>query len=147
MATRWFALVIGVVYLLVGVAGFIPALGSDRMTPALEVESHYRDLFGLFPINLLHNVVHLLVGVLGLAAYRSFGSARAYSRGLAVFYAVLAVMGMIPALDTMFDYIPLFSHDIWLHALTVLAAAYFGWAVDEEGSGEPLHSDMRGTVR
>lgn len=147
MATRWFSLVIGVVYLLVGIAGFIPALGSERMDPALHVESHYRDLFGLFPVNILHSVVHLLVGVLGLLAYRSFGSAQAFSRGLAVFYGVLTVMGMIPALDTTFDYIPLFSHDVWLHALTALAAGYFGWAVDEEDSGEPLHSDMRGTVR
>lgn len=146
MATRWFALVIGIVYLLVGVAGFIPALGSDRIEPHLEVDSHYRDLFGLFPVNLLHNIVHLAVGALGVLAYSSFPSARAFSRGLAIFYAILTAMGMIPALETTFDLIPLFSHDIWLHALTALAAGYFGWAVDEDDSGEPIHGDMRPTV-
>jgi hypothetical protein len=145
--TRRFALVIGGVYLLVGIAGFIPALGSDRHTPELVFDAHYRNLFGLFPVNALHNVVHLLVGAFGVLAYRGFGSARLYCRGLAVFYALLTAMGMIPTLDTVFGLIPVFSHDIWLHALTAFAAAYFGWAVDEDDSGEPIHADLRGTVR
>ncbi|HEV2127044.1 MAG TPA: DUF4383 domain-containing protein [Thermomicrobiales bacterium] len=147
MGTRWFALVVGVVYLVIGIAGFIPALGVDRHTPDLAIESHYRDLFGLFPINILHNVVHLSVGVLGIVAYRSFASARLYCKGLAIFYGVLAIMGMIPVLNTTFDLIPIFSHDIWLHALTALAAAYSGWAVSEDDTGEPLRSDPPGTVR
>lgn len=147
MATRWFALVIGGVYLLIGIAGFIPALGVDRHTPDLTIDAHYRDLFGLFPVNAPHNMVHLLVGALGVLAYRSFNSARLYCRSLAIFYGLLTAMGMIPVLDTVFDLIPVFSHDVWLHALTAFAAAYFGWAVDEDDSGEPIHADMRGTVR
>jgi uncharacterized membrane protein len=147
MATRWFALIIGVVYLLVGIAGFIPALGDDRTSPDLVVDSHYRDLLGLFPINILHNIVHLLIGLAGIAAYRTYGSARAYSRGLAILYAILAVMGLIPVLETTFDLIPLFSHDIWLHAATALVAAYFGWVARPEVDDEPLRTEPYGTVR
>jgi hypothetical protein len=91
-------------------------------------------LLGLFPVNVVHHLVHLLVGVLGIAAYRAFDSARLYSRGLAIVYGVLAVMGLISAanLDTMFGLTPLFSHDVWLHAGTAIIAAYFGWGpVDE----------------
>ena len=44
--TRYFALVIGIVYLVVGIAGFIPAFGTERTTPDLAVEANYQDLFG-----------------------------------------------------------------------------------------------------
>ncbi len=129
MNTRTFALVAGIIYLLVGVAGFIPALGDERNSPDLTVDSLYFDLLWLFPVNILHNLVHLLIGALGVLAARSFDAARRYSQALAVVYAVLAVMGLIDAgnLHTTFELIPLFSHDIWLHALTAAVAAYFGF--------------------
>ena len=98
-------------------------------------------MLGLFPVNVVHHLVHLLVGILGIAAYRAFDSARLYSRGLAIVYAVLAVMGLISAanLHTMFGLTPLFSHDVWLHAGTAIIAAYFGWgpvdARDEAAGG------------
>ena len=129
MNTRTFALAAGIVYLVVGVAGFIPALGDDRDLPDLAVDALYFDLFWLFPVNVLHSLVHLLIGVLGVLASRSYDGARLYARALAVVYALLAVMGLIDAgdLDTTFELIPLFSHDIWLHALTAAVAAYFGF--------------------
>lgn len=129
MLTRYFALVIGITYVLAGLAGFIPALGSERTTPDLIVDAQYRNVLGLFPANILHHLVHLAIGILGILAYRSYANARNYSRGLALVYAVLAVMGLIEAgnLNTTFDLIPLFGNDIWLHALTALAAAYFGF--------------------
>jgi hypothetical protein len=133
--TRYFALVVGIIYLVVGIAGFIPAFGTERTTPELAVEANYQNLFGLFPVNVLHNLVHLLIGALGVLAYMSFDAARNYSRGLAIVYAVLAIMGLIDAgdLNTTFELIPLFSHDIWLHALTALAAGYFGFGNVEAG--------------
>jgi hypothetical protein len=45
-----------------------------------------------------------------------------------VVYAVLTVAGLIPGLNTLFGLVPLFGHDIWLHALITIAAAYFGFA-------------------
>jgi hypothetical protein len=152
MRTRRFALVAGVLYVVAGVAGFIPSLGDTRVAPALHVDSHYRDLFGLFPVNILHNIVHLAIGALGILAYSSFRSARTYSQVLAVVYALLAVMGLISAgdLKTTFDYIPLFSNDIWLHAVTAAIAAYFGFGPVSEVEGDvdvaPAHLD-RDTVR
>ena len=129
MDARRFALAAGVVYILVGVAGFVPGLGTDRRTPDLAVDALYFNLLGLFPVNVLHSLVHLAIGVAGVAASRSLGAARLYSRALAVLYALLAVMGLIEAgnLNTAFRLIPLLSHDVWLHALTALAAAYFGF--------------------
>jgi hypothetical protein len=130
MAVRYFALAAGIIYTLVGLMGFVPGANQPPApgAPDLAVDSGYGYLMGLFPINVLHNIVHLAVGVLGLVAYRAFRSARTYARGLAVFYGLLAVMGLIPGLDTTFGLIPIFGHDVWLHALTAAAAAYFGWA-------------------
>ena len=139
MRTRYFALVVGIVYLLVGIAGFISGFVDERDFSGLDVDSGAGELFGLFPINTLHNIVHLLIGALGILAYRSFDTARNYSRGLAIVYALLAVMGLIDAgdINKTFGLIPIHSHDVWLHALTALVAAYFGFG--PVPAGEEYH--------
>jgi hypothetical protein len=135
MALRYFALIYGIVFVLVGVAGFIPAL----VTPADEfAASADGRLFGLFPVNTLHNIVHLAFGAWGLAAYLSTNSARVYARSVAIIYGVLAIMGMIPALRTLFGLVPLYGHDIWLHAALAIVAAYFGFASRPAGSGHTM---------
>ena len=133
MRTRYFALAVGIVYLLVGLLGFVAT--DEREISGLAVDSGQGDLLGLFPVNVLHHIVHLAVGVLGILAYRSFDFARNYSRGLAIVYAVLAVMGLIDAgnLNNTFGLIPIHSHDIWLHAVTAAIAAYFGFGPVEAG--------------
>lgn len=126
---RTFAQVVGVVYLLVGLLGFVPAVVSPYTGPDLVVDSGRGVVLGLFPINVLHNVVHLAIGAWGIASARTIGSAVSFARSLAVFYGLLAVMGLIPGLNTTFGLIPIHGNDVWLHALTALVAAYVGWGV------------------
>lgn len=130
MQTKNFALIIGIIYLAIGVLGFVPAFRTmpPSHAPHLAMESSYGYLFGLFPINVFHNVVHIVIGIWGLLAYRSFPRARSYTKSLAVIYGILAVMGLIPGLNILGGYLPLFGHDVWLHALTAAVAAYFGFA-------------------
>jgi hypothetical protein len=141
MQPRHFALVIGILFLVVGVLGFVPALVQPPPAGAPEVAVHANHgyLLGLFPINLLHNLVHLAVGALGLAAYFGALSARLYARGLAIFYGLLAIMGMIPGANTTFGLIPIHGNDIWLHAGTAVVAAYFGWVARDIGATAPGH--------
>jgi hypothetical protein len=128
LTTRNFAMILGAIYVIVGVAGFVPAfLTAPAGGPTLRLDQGYGYLFGLFPVNYLHSVVHLAVGVWGLLAARTFDAARTFSASIAIIFAVLTVMGLIPVLDTTFGLIPLFGHDIWLHALTAIVAAYFGF--------------------
>jgi hypothetical protein len=124
-----FALIFGIIYLVVGIAGFVPPLlqAPGPEVPSLAIETLSGRLLGLFPVNLVHTLVHLGIGVWGLAAARSFGAAIAYARGLTVIYGVLAIMGLIPATNTLFGLAPLYGHDVWLHAGTALIAAYFGF--------------------
>lgn len=128
-ATRTFAMVWGAAFLLAGASGFIPGLwhAAPAHYPDLAVDSFYGDALGLFPVNILHNIVHLAFGVWGLVASKSHGAAKAYARIVAVAYALLVVMGLIPGLNTTFGLIPLFGNDVWLHILLAAPAAYFGF--------------------
>lgn len=130
-AIRVFVLVLGVIYALIGVMGFIPSLVQQPAAgdPELVVDAQYGYLLGLFPVNIVHNIIHLAVGLLGIIAYRSTGAAITYSRVFAVVFAILTVMGLFPALQTTFGLAPLFSHDVWLHALTTLATGFFGYVL------------------
>lgn len=145
MGTRYFAVISGIVYLLVGILGFIPGLvTAPVVSPDLVVNAGYGYLLGIFPINLLHNLVHLAVGIWGIAAFGNYYSARNYSRGLAIFYGVLAIMGFFPVLQTTFGLIPIYGNDIWLHAITALIAAYFGFA--SRPTPTAVRADERTTV-
>lgn len=134
MNVRRFALIFGIIYLAVGIAGFIPQLlqPSAPGAPQVAVGALYGYLFGLFPVNVLHTIVHLLIGIWGLIAAKSIGASVMYARSLAIIYGVLAIMGLIPGLNTVFGLIPLHGHDVWLHAGTALIAAYFGFAAKSE---------------
>jgi hypothetical protein len=129
MNTRTFALIFGIVFLIVGIGGFIPGLTDHSATPdpGLTMTSGYGHELGLFPINILHNIVHIAFGLWGLVAYKSYGGARTYARSVAIIYAVLTVMGLVPTLNTTFGLIPLYDNDVWLHALLAIVAAYFGF--------------------
>jgi hypothetical protein len=133
--TNRFAMIFGIVFLLVGVAGFIPGVTTPHSHPEMTAETGLGLLFGLFPVNLLHNIVHVLFGIWGLFAARSLGAARAYAKSVAVIYAVLAIMGFIPGLRTTFGLIPLYGNDIWLHFLLAGVAAYYGFVRREEPVG------------
>ena len=136
MNTRYFSLVLGIIFLLIGIAGFVPGL-LQTPEPAADVEvtQSFGRLMGLFPVNALHNLVHIIFGIWGIAAYRSYTGARGYSKAVAIIYAVLAVMGFIPGLNTTFGLIPLYGHDIWLHAVIAIAAAYFGFVASDREVG------------
>lgn len=132
MNTNRFALIYGIVFLIIGVAGFVPGVTTPHSHPEITAQSNMGLVFGLFPANLLHNIVHILFGIWGLVASRSLGAARMYARGVAVIYAVLGVMGLIPGLRTTFGLIPLYGNDIWLHFLLAAVAAYFGFVRRDE---------------
>lgn len=136
MDIKKFTFWIGVAFIVAGIAGFIPGLvqAPHATDPNLAVEAAHGRLFGLFPVNALHNLVHLALGVWALIASKDVASSRSYCRISAVLYAVLAVFGLFPNLNTLFGLTPLHSHDVWLHVLFVLPLAYFGYVK----SGAPV---------
>lgn len=132
MGTRYFALIVGIVYVLLGILGFIPGITqSPGLNSALTVNMAYGFLFTLFAVNVILNLLHVVVGLVGIGSYTSWSMARNYSRGLAILMAVVAIFGFIPVLDVFFGLIPFFGNEIWLHAITAVVAAYFGWVGQE----------------
>lgn len=132
MSTRTFAMIFGIVFLIVGAGGFIPGLTAmGPMGHSADADITIKTLFGyelgMFPVNVLHSIVHLLFGVWGVLAARSLGGARGYFRAVAVIYAVLTVMGLVAGLQTAFGLIPLYGADVGLHAVLAVVAAYLGW--------------------
>lgn len=128
-ALRRFALIFGIVFLLVGIGGFIPGLTQPHTHPDVMVTAGLGLLMGLFPVNVIHNFAHLVFGVWGLMASRSDGAAKTYGKVVFVAYAVLTVMGLISAmrLYTGFGLVPLYGHDVWLHAVLAAVGFYFGF--------------------
>jgi hypothetical protein len=130
---RTFALLFGVVFTLVGIAGFIPGLVQPP-TDHMDVGMNHGVLLGLFPINTPHNIVHLLFGLWGLAASRSFSGSRTYFQVVAIAYILLMIMGLLPQTQTTFGFVPIYGHDVWLHAVLGLVGAYFGFVHRERAS-------------
>lgn len=129
MKTSTFALIAGIVYLVLGVLGLVPLMlmPPPENAPATHFALLYGYLLGLFPVNILHTIMNLAIGACGIVAWSGRMSGVSFARAMAVIGGVLAVMGMLPMLNTVFGLMPLHSHNIWLHAITALAAAYVGW--------------------
>jgi hypothetical protein len=103
----------------------------DHAANAADANVTMKTMFGyelgMFPVNVLHNIVHILFGIWGILAARSLGGARSYFRVVAIVYALLTVLGLLPATNTTFGMIPIYGNDVWLHLVLALVAAYFGW--------------------
>lgn len=131
MTLRRFALVYGLAFLLFGILGFVPGVTSmsDGDPNLVVIGPGHGHLLHLFHVNVLHNAAHLLFGVLGLACAATAPAARSYARLVAVTYALLTIMGLIPAWGTDFTFglAPLHGNDVWLHAALAVIAAYFGF--------------------
>lgn len=122
--TRLFAGVFGAVYVAVGLIGFAVAPGTTT-----------HDLL-FFDLNIWHNLVHLAIGGAGLMAFTAGASAsRSYARVLAVAYALVAVLGVLP--QPLFGILPIGGADIGLHAASALVAAYFGFAAQSRMVARP----------
>ena len=129
MSTRSFALVFGIVFLLAGASGFIPGMlhPVPANAPPLAVATGYGLVMGLLPVNVLHNLVHVLFGILGVVAYGGLFAPRVYAQIVAVAYGLLTILGLLPATHTLFGLIPIYGNDVWLHLVLGAVAAYFGF--------------------
>lgn len=141
MGTRYFALVAGVVYIVAAIWGFIPGLLTPPPAdaPPLAVDALHGRVMGLFAVNVLHSLAHLAIGIWGVVAWRTLTASVTYAQGLAIIYGVFGLMGLIPGLKTVFGLVPLYGHDVWLHWLTAIIAAYFGWFAQRAASTTQAH--------
>ena len=111
------AQVVGAVFLLVGILGFVPGVTQDLGDITFAGHESDAMLLGIFQVSILHNIVHLLFGVAGLAMSRTVRTARTYLVGGGIIYLVLWLYGLL--VDDMSDgnFVPVNGADDWLHLL------------------------------
>jgi len=117
---QWVALVFGVGFLIAAASGFLAGGMSMDPNPNTAPKA-----LGLFPVNVLHNLVHLTFGVWGLLAARTHSASRAYCQISGVIYLVLVVVGFI--LPDGLGLIPLGGNDPILHIILGVPLALAGF--------------------
>jgi len=120
------AMLVGVVFLLVGVLGFIPGITTHYGD--LKFAGHNSDakLLGIFETSVLHNIVHLLYGIAGLALARTIEGARTFLLGGGLIYLVLFVYGAIWHGESGANWIPVNWADNVLHLVLGLGMVALG---------------------
>ena len=117
MNTKTAGLIIGIVFILVGILGFIP---NPIVSPT-----------GIFAVNTLHNIVHLVSGAVILAGVYSFGSALGL-KIIGVVYALVAILGLVMGGDMIFG-IAMNMADHWLHVVLAVVILLAGFALPDGG--------------
>jgi hypothetical protein len=119
------SLLAGIGFVLVALLGFVQGGMSMEADPNLAPK-----LLGMFPVNLLHNCVHLALGVWGLAAARRHAAARTYCRIAGVLYLALTALGYVS--PNGFGFVPLGGADVLLHLALGLVLAGVGFTAPKE---------------
>lgn len=121
------ATVVAVAFLAVGVLGFIPGVTTNYDTMMFGGHHSEAKLLGLFQVSILHNLVHLLFGIVGLALARTAPGARNYLIGGGIVYLVLWIYGLVIDQTSAANFVPLNTADNWLHF--VLGVAMIGLGI------------------
>ncbi|GHJ54940.1 DUF4383 domain-containing protein [Micromonospora chersina] len=111
------AATLGVIFLVIGVLGFIPGITTDYYDLKFAGHDSEAKLLGLFQVSVLHNIVHLLYGVAGLLLSRTVPGARTFLIGGGAIYLVIWLYGVVVDHNSGANFIPLNGADNWLHFL------------------------------
>ena len=114
------AMVFGVVFILVGILGFVPGVTNDGM------------LLGIFHVDTLHNIIHLVSGIAALALAGSYGTSKIYFQVFGVIYALVAILGYFSGDDKVLGLITNNMSDAVLHTVIALVSLYLGFGYKED---------------
>ena len=134
---RTMAGLVGAVFLLVGILGFVPGITEPYDKLAFAGNGSDAKLLGLFEVSILHNIVHLLFGVAGLAMAKNTKSATTYLIGGGIIYLVLTVYGFVVG-NSAANFVPVNMADNFLHLVLGVAMIALGLpgrrAMDSHGA-------------
>lgn len=138
------SLIVGIIFLLVGIAGFIPGLTSQMGD--MQMAGHDSDalLLGVFQVSVLHNIVHLAFGVAGLLFARSARGSKRFLIVGGIIYLVILVYGLIFNGEEPGNFVPLNSADNWLHLILGIGMIALGLLVGRAAdNGRAVRTDAR----
>lgn len=109
------AAAVGATFVLVGILGFVPGITSDYGQLGFAGHQSEAHLLGLFQVSVLHNVVHLLFGLVGLAMARTLSGARTFLVAGGAVYLLLWMYGLFIEPESALNFVPVNAADNWLH--------------------------------
>jgi len=141
LAVQGAAVLVAAAFLALAIAGFIPGLTSRLDQLQWFGHDSHAELFGVFGISVLHNLLHLLFGVIGLILATSYARARAYLVGGGMIFLALWLAGLLA--DQVRSALPVNNADSWLHfaigvVMVLLGLTLAGARVPTGAGGEPL---------
>ncbi|NBW80457.1 DUF4383 domain-containing protein [bacterium] len=144
MQTRTYAVVSGVIFFLLGIFGFVGFFVSSPPVnaPEMTIRTALGQLFGIFPVNSLLNVVHCLWGLVGILAFTSLKSSKSFATWSGYLAAVLSILGMMRFSHTFAGLMPLYSHNIWLHGIMALVSTLYASTKIQDALGVKSTSDQ-----
>jgi hypothetical protein len=111
-----FSLIFGIVFLAAGVLGFVPGITTNLGDISFAGSDSPSELLGIFQVSVLHNIVHLLFGIAGVALARTAESAKSYLLVSGVLYVVLFLFGLVIGQNDA-NFVPVNNADDWLHLI------------------------------
>ena len=149
MTARGFAALCGGLYVVLGLAGFMPALWERPGSgPALAVRVFHAAVLGLFVVNIVLSMVHLVIGLWGVMAANSKYSALVFARAAAAVFLLIGIAGLIPldVVRTAYGTAPLHGNNVWLHLATAAFALFYalrpGYHLTQIGLREELNPHL-----
>jgi hypothetical protein len=130
------AMLIGVVFLLVGILGFIPGITTNFDDITFAGNESGAELLGIFQVSILHNIVHGLFGIVGLFLARTMEGARTFLIGGGAIYLALALYGIVVGTDSGANFVPLNGADDVLHILLGIGMIGLGYVLGRERIAE-----------
>jgi hypothetical protein len=115
MAVQGAALLVASGFVVIGVLGFIPGVTADYGLLEWAGPHSGAKLFGVFAVSGLHNVVHLITGIVGFALARTYAASRAYFLGGGLVYLALWLHGLFMDYGSNANLLTVNDADIWLH--------------------------------
>lgn len=126
------AAVVAATFLAVGVLGFIPGITTNFDTLTFAGHESEAKLLGIFQVSALHNIVHILFGIVGLAMAKTIGGAKTFLVGGGVVYLALFLYGLVVPHDGAANFVPVNTADNLLHLVLGIAMIGLGVTLGKE---------------
>ena len=134
------ATAVAATFLLVAVLGFVPGITTNYDELSFAGHESEAKLLGLFQVSVLHNVVHGLFGLIGLALAKSVAGARNFLVGGGAVYLLLTAYGSVIDLDSDVNFVPVNVADNVLHLVLGVAMIGLGVVLGKQADRTPVQA-------
>ncbi|MEU3455960.1 DUF4383 domain-containing protein [Micromonospora sp. NPDC006766] len=142
-AVQKVALAVAAVFVLIGVLGFLPGVTTHSGELAFAGHHSRAKLFGLFQVSILHNLLHLVFGLIGLGLARQVAGARLFLAGGGAIYLVIWMYGFFVDREGVGNFVPFNDADNWLHLFLGFGMLALGLLTSNKvGTGGRLDSPL-----